>query len=92
MICLFSSLLIVAILKHNDDMICRSPEYNLDMGNLEDICRKLIGQMDENQFEFYKNIYENLLEKEGKHMDSYENFNLAVKILSHQNTEIPRSH
>ena len=73
-------------------MICRSPKYNLDMGNLEDICRKLIGQMDENQFEFYKNIYENLLEKEGKHLDSYENFNLAVKILSQQNTEVPRSH
>ena len=62
------------------------------MGNLEDICRKLIGNMYENQFEFYKNIYENLLEKEGKHLDSYENFNLAVKILSQQNTEIPRPH
>ena len=73
-------------------MICRSHKYNVDMGNLEDICRKLIGQMDENQFEFYKNIYENLLEKEGKHLDSYENFNLAVKILSQQNTEIPISH
>ena len=73
-------------------MICRSPKYNVDMGNLEDICRKLIGHMDENQFEFYKNIYENLLEKEGKHLDSYENFNLAVKILSQQNTEIPKSH
>ena len=73
-------------------MICRSPEYNVDMGNLEDICRKLIGQMDENQFEFYKNIYEDLLEKEGKHLDSYENFNLAVKILSQQNTEFLRSH
>ena len=73
-------------------MICRSLKYNIDMGNLEDICRKLIGNMDENQFEFYKNIYENLLEKEGKHLDSYENFNLAVKILSQQITEIPRSH
>ena len=48
--------------------------------------------MDENQFEFYKNIYEDLLEKEGKHLDSYENFNLAVKILSQQNTEVPRPH
>ena len=73
-------------------MICRSLKYNVDMGNLEDICRKLIGQMDENQFEFYKNIYEDLFEKEGKHLDSYENFNLAVKILSQQNTEIPRPH
>ena len=73
-------------------MICRSPEYNVDMGNLEDICRKLIGHMDENQFEFYKNIYEDLLEKEGKHLDSYENFNLAVKILSQHNTEVPRPH
>tara|TARA_B100000963_G_C22364586_1_gene553139 strand:- start:281 stop:502 length:222 start_codon:yes stop_codon:yes gene_type:complete len=73
-------------------MICRSPEYNVDMGNLEDICRKLIGHMDENQFEFYKNIYEDLFEKEGKHLDSYENFNLAVKILSQQNTETPKSH
>ena len=73
-------------------MICRSLKYNEDMGNLEDICRKLIGHMDENQFEFYKNIYEDLFEKEGKHLDSYENFNLAVKILSQQNTEIPRSH
>ena len=73
-------------------MICRSLKYNVDMGNLEDICRKLIGHMDENQFEFYKNIYEDLFEKEGKHLDSYENFNLAVKILSQQNTEVPRSH
>ena len=73
-------------------MICRFPGYNVDMGNLEDICLKLIGHMDKNQFEFYKNIYENLLEKEGKHLDSYENFNLAVKILSQQNTEIPKSH
>ena len=73
-------------------MICRYPEYNEVMGNLEDICRKLIGNMDENQFEFYKNIYENLLEKEGKHLDSYENFNLAVKILSQKNTEILKSH
>ncbi len=73
-------------------MICRYPEYNAVMGNLEDICLKLIGNMDENQFEFYKNIYENLLEKEGKHLDSYENFNLAVKILSQKNTEIPKSH
>ena len=73
-------------------MICRSHEYNVVMGNLEDICRKLIGNMDENQFEFYKNIYENLLEKEGKHLDSYENFNLAVKILSQKNTEILKSH
>ena len=73
-------------------MICRSLKYNEDMGNLEDICRKLIGHMDENQFEFYKNIYEDLLEKEGKHLDSYENFNLAVKVLSQQNTEVPRSH
>ena len=73
-------------------MICRSLIYYVDMGNLEDICRKLIGHMDENQFEFYKNIYEDLLEKEGKHLDSYENFNLAVKILSQQITEIPRSH
>ena len=73
-------------------MICRSPEYNVDMGNLEDICRKLIGHMDENQFEFYKNIYEDLLEKEGKHLDSYENFNLAAKILSQQKTEISRPH
>ena len=73
-------------------MICRYPKYNAVMGNLEDICLKLIGNMDENQFEFYKNIYENLLEKEGKHLDSYENFNLAVKILSQKNTEIPKSH
>lgn len=73
-------------------MICRSLKYNVDMGNLEDICLKLIGHMDENQFDFYKNIYEDFFEKEGKHLDSYENFNLAVKILSQQNTEIPRPH
>ena len=73
-------------------MICRSLKYNVDMVNLEDIYRKLIGHMDENQFEFYKNIYEGLFEKEGKHLDSHENFNLVVKILSQQNTEIPRPH
>jgi len=89
---LLSFLFIVAILNHNDDMICRSLKYNANMGNLEDICRKLIGHMDENQFESYKNIYANLLEQEGKHLDSYENFNLAVKILSQQNTETPKSH
>ena len=72
--------------------MCRLNDYNLNMGNIEDVTYKLIAHMDDDQYEFYKNIYENLLEKEGKHLDSYENFNLAVKILSQQNTEIPKSH
>ena len=62
------------------------------MGNIEELTFKLIAHMNDDQYEFYKNIYENLLRKSRKELDYYEKFNLAVKILSQENTEIPRSH
>ena len=48
--------------------------------------------MNDDQYEFYKNIYENLLRKKRKELDYYDKFNLAAKILSQKKTEIPKSH
>ena len=36
------------------------------MGNIQDVTFKLIAHMDEDQYELYKNIYENLLRKKKK--------------------------
>ena len=73
-------------------MFCRLHDYNLDMGNIEDVTFKLIAHMDEDQYEFYKNIYENLLRKKRKELDCYAKFNLAAKILSQHSDLIQRSH
>ena len=60
------------------------------MGNIEDVTFKLIAHMNEDQYDFYKNIYENLLRKEMKELNSYDKFNLAAKIIRLHDT--PRSH
>ena len=48
--------------------------------------------MDDDQYEFYKNIYGTLLRKKRKELDCYDKFNLAAKILSQQSNLIHRSH
>tara|TARA_Y100000996_G_C22550345_1_gene653463 strand:+ start:929 stop:1117 length:189 start_codon:yes stop_codon:yes gene_type:complete len=62
------------------------------MGNIEDVTFKLIAHMDEDQYELYKNMYDNLMRKKRKEFDWYAKFNLAAKILSQYKTEIPKSH
>ena len=62
------------------------------MGNIEDLTYKLIAYMDDDQYEFYKKIYENLLRERRKELDSYDKFNLAAKILSQQSKLIHRAH
>lgn len=72
--------------------MCRLNDYNLNMGNIEDVTYKLIAHMDDDQYEFYKNIYGTLLRKKRKELDCYDKFNLAAKILSQQSNLIHRSH
>jgi hypothetical protein len=62
------------------------------MGNIEDLTYKLIAHMDDDQYEFYKKIYENLLREKRKELDCYDKFNLAAKILSQQSNLIQRAH
>ena len=62
------------------------------MGNIEDLTYKLIAHMDDDQYEFYKKIYENLLREKRKELDCYDKFNLADKILSQQSNLIQRAH
>ena len=62
------------------------------MGNIEDVTFKLIAHMDEDQYDFYKNIYENLLRKEKKELNSYDKFNLAAKIISLHESDALISH
>tara|TARA_B100000242_G_C42592008_1_gene279952 strand:- start:224 stop:412 length:189 start_codon:yes stop_codon:yes gene_type:complete len=62
------------------------------MGNIEDLTFKLIAHMNEDQYDFYKNIYENLLRKEKKELNSYDKFNLAAKIISLHDIDTPGSH
>ncbi len=62
------------------------------MGNIEDVTFKLIAHMDEDQYDFYKNIYENLLRKGKKELNSYDKFNLAAKIISLHDSDALISH
>ena len=62
------------------------------MVNIEDVTFKLIAHMDEDQYDFYKNIYENLLRKEKKELNSYDKFNLAAKIISLHDGDALSSH
>ena len=56
------------------------------MKNLQNICYEMLGRMNEDQYKSYTEIHENILRKKGKPLESYDEFNLAAKILTYRKT------
>ena len=56
------------------------------MGNLKNVFYEMIGRMDEDQYETYREIHENSLKEKGKPLGPYDKFNLAAKILTYRKT------
>ena len=52
----------------------------------------MIGRMDEDQYETYREIHENSLKEKGKPLGPYDKFNLAAKILNYRKTVYKKSH
>ena len=62
------------------------------MGNLKDVFYEMIGRMNEDQYETYREIHENFLKEKGKPLEPYDKFNLAAKIISYKKTVNKKTH
>tara|TARA_B100001093_G_C26322619_1_gene798368 strand:+ start:220 stop:408 length:189 start_codon:yes stop_codon:yes gene_type:complete len=62
------------------------------MGNLKDVFYEMIGHMNEDQYETFREIHEKFLKEKVKPLGPYDKFNLAAKIISYKKTVNKKSH